>query len=372
MQIEDSTIRKFLSGDLIDTAIRIGMIAILVILCARIFAPFTSLMVGALILAIAFYPLHQKISKRMGDKDGRAATLIVVVGLLLIGTPLVLLGSSFAENIFDLYGDLEANSLVISPPPDAVAGWPLVGERIYSAWSVAASNLPAFLEQNKEQLKGVTMWALSSAAGTASSLLLILATLCVSGIMMAYGKTGTQAMLRILTKVAGPVKGPSLQVLSTATVRSVATGVIGVAFIQALLLGAGFIAADIPAAGLLAAIILLAGIMQIPAAIFTIPAIAYVWISGDASTVVNVLLTVYLLVASLADNVLKPILLGRGVDAPMPVVLIGALGGMVVSGFMGLFIGAVLLAVGYNIFMEWVNDDEQATDTDTAPVTMSQ
>ena len=131
------------------------------------------------------------------------------------------------------------------------------------------------------------------------------------------------------------------------------------AFIQALLLGAGFIMAGIPGAGVLAIVALLIGIVQVPAAIISLPAIAYLWISGDASTTSNIVYSIYLFVAGLADNVLKPLLLSRGVDAPMPIILIGALGGMVTSGIIGLFVGAVLLAVGYQVFMEWVDNGEE-------------
>lgn len=186
-----------------------------------------------------------------------------------------------------------------------------------------------------------------------------LGSLIIAGIMMAYGEAGSGAMQRIISRLAGPAKGPQLHSLSTATIRSVATGVIGVAFIQALLLGVGFVLAEIPAAGVLAVVVMLLGIVQLPAALVSLPAIAYLWVSGDASTTSNIVYTIYLLVAGLADNVLKPLLLGRGVDAPMPVVLLGALGGMVSAGIIGLFIGAVLLAVGYQVFMTWVDQPEQ-------------
>lgn len=144
--------------------------------------------------------------------------------------------------------------------------------------------------------------------------------------------------------------------LSTATIRSVASGVIGVAFIQALLLGIGFLLAGIPGAGILAIITLFIGILQLPALVITLPAIAYLWGITDSGTISNIIWTVYLIVAGFADGILKPILLGRGVDAPMPVILIGALGGMVTMGLLGLFIGAVLLAVGYKLFMSWVDN----------------
>ncbi|MFN2168909.1 MAG: AI-2E family transporter, partial [Anaerolineae bacterium] len=172
---------------------------------------------------------------------------------------------------------------------------------------------------------------------------------------------------RIFCRMIDPARGPRLQRLSTATVRSVATGVVGVAFIQALLLGIGFIVGDVPAAGMLALLVLLFGILQLPVVLISLPVIAYIWWAGDGSTVMNAIVTVYLVVAGLADNVLKPMLLGRGVDVPMPVVLIGALGGMVMSGIVGLFVGAVVLAVGYEVFMAWV--DEPAPESAADQVT---
>jgi predicted PurR-regulated permease PerM len=130
------------------------------------------------------------------------------------------------------------------------------------------------------------------------------------------------------------------------------------------LLGVGFYLASVPAAGVLSLIVFLIGIAQLPASIISLPVVAYIWWSGDASTTINIVWTIYLIPAGMADNVLKPLLLGRGVDAPMPVILIGALGGMVSAGIIGLFLGAVLLAVGYKAFMLWVNDDEESVSAE--------
>jgi predicted PurR-regulated permease PerM len=121
----------------------------------------------------------------------------------------------------------------------------------------------------------------------------------------------------------------------------------------------GFIFAGVPGAGPLAMVVMVLGILQLPATLVTIPAIIYLWMGGDASTTSNIIFTVYLLVAGLVDNVLKPLLLGRGVDVPMPIVLLGALGGMVSAGIIGLFIGAILLSVGYKIFMDWVDEESE-------------
>ena len=193
----------------------------------------------------------------------------------------------------------------------------------------------------------------------AGGIFLFLVSFIVAGIMMAYGESGNAAMGRIYNRLAGREKGPRLLRLTVATIRSVATGVVGVAFIQALLLGVGFVIAGVPGAGILALIVLLIGIVQLPALIITLPVIAYLW-TGDNSTLANVFYSVYLLVAGAADGFLKPVLLGRGVDAPMPVILIGALGGMVSGGIIGLFIGAVILAVSYEVFMAWVDQVEEA------------
>ena len=136
---------------------------------------------------------------------------------------------------------------------------------------------------------------------------------------------------------------------------------IGIAFIQMLLVGVGFVAIGVPGAGILALVVLLLGIVQLPATLVTLPVIAYV-LGTQGVALATIVFTVYSLVAGLADNVLKPLLLGRGVDVPMPVVLLGALGGMVVQGIIGLFLGPVILAVAYNLFWQWVDEQDAPAD----------
>ena len=370
MQVEESALRDMLSRGLMGVMIRIALIAFLVVMCARIFAPFANLMMWGLILAVALYPLHQMLARRLGGRQGRAATILVLAGLLLIWGPTVMLGSSFATHAHDTYTDFQAHSIAIPRPDPAVADWPLIGKKVHAVWSSAADNLPEFLKNNQALFKNIAQKMLIAAANTAGSVLLFLGAMIIAGFMMAFGEAGSRAMLRIVCRLTDPVTGPRLHRLTTATIRSVASGVIGVAIIQALLLGIGFMMAGIPAPGVLALLVLLFGILQLPVFIVTLPAIAYLWWSGDASTTLNVVFTIYLLVAGFVDNVLKPLLLGRGVDVPMPVILIGALGGMVSAGIIGLFIGAVLLAVGYQVFMEWVGESEagEAANSENAAV----
>ena len=126
------------------------------------------------------------------------------------------------------------------------------------------------------------------------------------------------------------------------------------ALIQALIVGVALLVAGVPWAGVLAVLVLVLGIAQIPALLVTLPAIIYIWSSGAYSTAAAIASTVVLFLAGMTDNVLKPLLLGRGVDAPMPIILLGALGGMATAGILGMFVGATLLTLGYQIFMGWV------------------
>jgi predicted PurR-regulated permease PerM len=201
--------------------------------------------------------------------------------------------------------------------------------------------------------------ALGIVAGLGGGLLLFLASFVIAGIMMAYGDPGTRAMKDIFERMFGIARGQEFAKLSTDTIRAVASGVIGIACIQALIIGVSLMIAGVPFAGVLAVVVLMFGVAQLPALLVTLPVIGWIWASGDYDTGPAVIYTVLLFVGGLADNVLKPLMLGRGVDAPMPVILIGALGGMATGGILGMFIGATVLALGYQIFMRWVADNPE-------------
>ncbi|EED30911.1 transporter, PerM family [gamma proteobacterium NOR5-3] len=357
MSIDVDAARKFLSRDFMDFCIRLGLIVAVVIACERIFAPFLPIMLWGVILAVSLYPLFLSLCRRTRLSPGSNAALIVVLGILLLGVPTVMLGSSFATHIFDVIGNFDASTYTVRAPNDAVKDWPIVGERVFAAWSSAYTDLPGFIESLQPQLGNFSKSAAKAAASTAGTLLFFFGALIIAGVMMAYGESGTAAVGRIFARMVGGQKGPALHTITTLTVRSVATGVVGVAFIQALLFGVGFMLAGTPAAGLLALVTLIMGIVQLPALLVSLPVIAYVWGMGDGGTVVNVALTIYFIIAGFSDNVLKPMLLGRGVSVPMPVVLLGALGGMMGAGIVGLFVGAVILSVGYELFMGWVDEE---------------
>lgn len=352
---------RHMTRNLLDVLIRAGLITVLAITCYEIFQPFLSLMLWGLILGVTLYPLHCRLRERFGRRDGPVATLIVVVALLLLMVPVYLLGVSMVESAHGALDMMKGGSWHIPPPNASVAEWPLVGQPLFQFWQQASVDLTSMVKQLVPHLQGMGMTLLGKLAGVGVGFLLFLAALVVAGIFMAYGESGQRSAVQIATRISGPERGPQIAQLCTATIRAVAQGVVGIAFIQMLLVGVGFVLMGIPGAGLLALVVLLLGIMQLPVLLITLPVIGYVFATEGVSAA-TVVFAIYSFVAGMADNVLKPLLLGRGVDVPMPVVLIGALGGMVSGGIIGLFIGPVLLAVGYMLFWHWVDQSQEVEE----------
>jgi predicted PurR-regulated permease PerM len=360
MGSSDPATEKRLAGIQLDVLIRAGLILALAMLCYRVFSPFLVLMVWALILAVTLYPLHRALAARMGGRQGWAATLIAVLGVALIVVPSVLLLNSMGDSVRGLVENVHQNTLQVPPPRPGVAEWPVVGKKVHGFWQQAHDDLPALVATLQPKIGDLAKGAMAMVASIGGGILGFVASFIIAAIVMAFGEGGARASRAIFERVFGVERGAQFTVLSVATIRAVAQGVIGIAFIQAILVGVCLLVAGVPLAGVLAVVVLVLGIAQVPALIVTLPAIAYLWASGGYGTGEAALYTVLLFVAGMADNVLKPLMLARGVDAPMPVILLGALGGMATAGIVGLFVGAVLLALGYQVFMSWVAANPEA------------
>lgn len=357
-----SIVEKRLVARFLDMFIKFGLILALGSFCFTVFSPFMNMMLWALILAVTLYPLHQRFAARLGGKQGKASTLLVLLGVLLIVAPTVVMVSSLGDSVSSLVDKVNNNTLVIPAPSADIADIPLVGAKLHAVWLKASVDLPSLIISYKPQLGDLAKKVVGILASMGGGLLGFVFSFIVAGIMMAWGAPGAASADRIAMRITDERKGLALTKLCTSTIRAVAQGVIGVAFIQALLAGIVMMLAGIPAVGIFFVLALILGIAQVPVILVTAPAIAYMWSTGDHGTAVNIIYSVLLIVAGMADNVLKPLLLGRGVDAPMPVVLLGALGGMAASGILGMFIGATLLSIGYRIFMAWVNEGLASAD----------
>lgn len=354
---------------LLDVLIRAGLIGVLAVLCYTVFAPFLTLMAWALILAVTLYPLHRSLARTIGGRQGLAAIIVVIGGGILIVAPAALLMNSFGTSIYDFVSAVRHNTLTIPAPPAGIEEWPIVGQRTHELWSKAHTDLPGLVESMQPKVGELARKALSIVASIGVEMLQFMASFIVAGILMAYGDAGARGSRAIFERIAGRERGESFAKLSTATIRAVAQGVIGIAFVQAILVGLALLVAHVPWAGVLALITLVLSIAQVPALIVILPVIGYIWSSGNYGNGAAIAYTIILLLSGTADNVLKPLMLGRGVDAPMPVILLGALGGMATGGILGMFVGATLLALGYQLFMSWVatNPDSSAAAPKTEP-----
>jgi predicted PurR-regulated permease PerM len=366
----DPEFEQRLSGKLLDILIRAGLVFVLAFVCYRIFSPFLSLAAWSMILAVTLYPAHQKLARRMGGKQGLAATLLVLACILLIGVPTALLMASLGDSLQTLVAEVRGGTLKIPAPPPSVAQWPVIGTRVHELWSQAYADLPTLVQNLQPQVRDLARQTLQVVASIAGAVLLFLFSFVVAGIIMAWGQSGARAIRAIFARLVGIRHGDDLARLSTATIRAVALGVLGVAFIQAIVIGLVMLAASVPFTGLLALAVLVIGIVQVPALLVTLPVVVYIWMSGNYSATGAIVYSVLLLLGGTLDNFLKPLLLGRGVDAPMAVILLGALGGLASSGLLGMFVGAAFLALSYQAFMWWVANSPDliaAAPEQTAP-----
>lgn len=351
--VSESVLENLISRKLMDLLIRFGLITFLVLECYLIIKPFVRPVLWSVILAVALYPLHTAVTGRLGGRAGRGATVLVLAVLIGLLVPATLLAMSFADSATELVRQAREGTLRIPAPPASVAAWPVVGEKLTGLWSAAHTDLGSFITQIEPRIEAITKRLLGYAASTGTAMLTFLFALILAGVWMAYGTPAHAGAVAVAQRIFGTERGDSLVEVSTATIRAVAQGVIGIACIQAVLLGAGFVFIGIPGAGVLALLVLILGIMQIPAALVSLPAIVYVFMTNE-STTIAILFAAFALVAGTLDNILKPLILARGAGAPMPVILLGALGGMATEGIIGLFLGAVLLALAYRLLMSWV------------------
>ena len=184
----DPELEKRLASRLLDVLIRAGVIVAVVILCYRVFAPFLTLTVWALILAVTLYPLHRAIADKLNGRQGLSATLLVLLGIALLVAPTAVLMSSLGDTVQDFIRNVQSNSLEIPRPPDSVSTWPLVGKRIFETWSRAHNDLPDLVQSLQPKIGELARDVLAFVASIAGALLLFLGSFILAGIFMAFGE----------------------------------------------------------------------------------------------------------------------------------------------------------------------------------------
>lgn len=279
--------------------------------------------------------------------------------------PVVLLTDSMATGIHVLAEEAKQGTLKIPPPPEGVAGWPLIGESLHAIWLKAPVNIEAVLKQFAPQIKSMGSWLLSAAADVGFGVLQFVLSIFIAGLLLANARSSKRTVVSLTTRLASN-KGIEFIEIAAKTVNGVTRGILGVAVIQGILAGLGFLVAGIPGAGLWAFVAMFLAIIQIGILPVTLPAIIYMF--STAEPVTAVLFLIWNIIISTMDNVLKPLLMGKGAAVPVPIIFLGAIGGFIASGILGLFTGAIILSIGYSLYLTWVGQglDVNADATDVA------
>lgn len=345
-----------------QTMIRLALLAFLVFLCFRVLQPFINPIIGGVVIAIALHTPYGKLARAMGGRRKTAAALLIGLILLAILLPTIALGANIVETAADLSDNFSAEDVAVPPPPASVADWPIIGSAVHRGWLAASRNLESVLVKVAPYLKNVGLWMVETMGNLGLGLLMFVVTIAIGGALLPVEDQGVATVRKVASIVAGE-RGPELANLVASSVQSVIRGVIGVAVIQSLAAGLGMLAAGVPGAGLWALLILVLAVMQLPPLIVILPVVLYVFATASMTTAV--LFAIWGLLVGASDNVLKPLLMGRGSQTPMLVLFIGSLGGFIAGGILGLFIGAVVLSMGYTVFMAWI-DDSNGDDSDRA------
>lgn len=332
----------------IGASIQLAILSAWVTLFARFVAPFFFPVLWGAIIATAVWPLFT-LGFRKRPKLGAVVFAGLSLALLLVPSWLAL--ESIANHAIEFGRRLAHGDLALPPPNPRVATVPVVGERIFNAWQRAFDTPSELVERLVPQVRPVGRWLMESMGHILGALLQSVFALIIAAVFLANAEACKRGVTGVVEKLL-PERGEEFTNLAGATVRSVAQGVLGIALLQSLAAAAGLVLAGVPAAGAWSALVLALAVMQLPPLLVLGP--VAVWVFTTHDTVTAVLFLLWSLLVSASDGLLKPFLLGRGVGVPTLVILMGAIGGMVSDGIIGLFVGSVVLAVGYQLLAAWV------------------
>jgi predicted PurR-regulated permease PerM len=315
--------------------------------------PFLTIIVWSIIITVALYPVFDWLSAKLHGHRALAAIAITVFTFFVMLGPVMWLALSLAETVRMLLARFGDGSLSIPPPSEAVKIWPLIGERIYEMWQLASTNLQALIIEAAPQLKPLGTTLLNAAGSVGINLLKFTISILISGFLFIPGPSLIHSTKNVLGRIVAK-RGEEFVDLAGATVRNISRGIIGIAILQALLAGIGLLFAGVPAAGLFSFLVLLLGIVQIGPSIILVPLIIWSWFAMEPTTAI--LFTLYMVPVNLLDNILRP-LVAKGLKTPMPVIFIGVLGGTLVHGMIGLFVGPIVLSIAWQLLMVWTRDE---------------
>jgi len=355
----DMADRERLTSAVIDLSIRLAVLGILLYWSFILIRPFIDIAIWSVVLTVALYPVYDRMVRWLGGRRWVAAALLTIISLLVVIGPATWLALGLIDSIRTLSDRFDLSALALPPPYPSIKDWPLIGEPIYQMWDLASTNIREALDKMAPYLKpfGSTLLQIAADAGTGTVKFFI--AIIVSGFLFPPAPELARSVRTYARRIA-PARGEQLVDLAGAAIRAISRGVIGISVLQASLAGIGLVVAGIPAASLLTSAILILGIIQIGPSVVILPLIVWVWMTYEPWPAL--LFTAYMLPVNLIDNLLRPFVMGRGLDVPMLVVLIGVFGGAISQGISGLFLGPIILSVIWQLMVAWSEEQPEATD----------
>lgn len=346
----------------VEVAIRLVILAVLVYLALRLLQPFLPILSWSIILTVALYPIFAWVRDRLGGRGLLASMLVTACNLLVIFGPVAALTANLVRSLEVVAEGVANRTLQIPAPPEALTSLPFFGKDLHDAWTLAISNSREFFSEYGHTLVPPSEWLLSLLAGLAGSVVVFAIAIFVAGFLFLSGPKMLNRVFDVSNRIAGH-RGAEYVALAGATIRSVARGVIGVSAAQALVIGVGLIVAGVPHAGILTFLALVLAIVQVGTAPVVILAVVWYWLTQ--ATVPAILFTGYMALAYALEHILKPLAMGHGLKTPLIVILVGVIGGTLVFGLHGLFMGPIVLAVCFELFTFWTETEK--ADGGSAP-----
>jgi predicted PurR-regulated permease PerM len=333
-----------------DLLIRLAFLGLLAYWSLELVRPFLPILIWAVVLAVALDPVYGWLVRRLRRPSLAAATVTLLVLATVIG-PVGVLAASLAQSVQWIAEGVQAGTLQVPPPPIGVADWPLIGPHVSDAWSLLSDSIEDTIDRFGPAVLPAGGAILRKIAAIGGDLAKFVLSVTLMGFLFRPGPKLAKGAKAFVGRLVAP-RGAHFVDLAGATIRNVSRGVIGVALLQTLAAGIVLEIAGVPGAGLFAFAMLILCIIQVGPAPVLLPVIVWAWTAMNAGPAL--VLTLVLLPVMLIDNVLKPILMARGLTTPLLVILTGVIGGTLSYGLVGLFLGPIVLAVFYELVVAWV------------------
>lgn len=350
------------SPDLTRVTLSVLVIGLLVVTCLWILKPFLGAIVWASMLVIATWPTLLALQRRLGGRRWLAIVIMTLTMLLMILLPVVLAVGTIVEHVGDISGWVSAAANAPVPePPGWLNGIPVIGPKLMGQWQqLAATSHDELVQRAAPYAIRLAEWFAGQIGGLGLLILQFLLTIVITVLFYASGERAADGVLRFARRLAAD-RGEQSVVLAAQAIRAVAIGITGTALTQSVVAGIGLAICGIPYPALLTSIVFVLCMVQLGPFLVMVPAVAWLYWSGHP--VSGTVLLVWGIVVAALDNVLRPLLIRRGADMPLPLIFAGAIGGLVSLGMIGLFVGPVVLAVTYRLMQWWIADIDVNTAT---------